>query len=161
MPVVTRSQTAHVSKIADSLNMHILHALADGHDAEVIDLIRSGVNPNSFVGTSSTVWIFWAARYGRYRVVEELLKHGALVNVTDYQGFTPLHEAVRESRDEIVELLLRHRAYPNAKTFRFHQTPLFFATNAKTAAILLKHGADVHAIDVFGKTAEILGLINK
>jgi hypothetical protein len=39
-------------------------------------------------------------------IVDELLKHGADIDVTDYQGFAPIHYAVRNNRVDIVQLLL-------------------------------------------------------
>ncbi|VEL22220.1 unnamed protein product [Protopolystoma xenopodis] len=49
------------------------------------------------------------------RVAELLIKHGAIVNVTDLWRFTPLHEGAAKGKFEICRLLLKHGADPTKK----------------------------------------------
>lgn len=51
-----------------------------------------------------------AAAYGRLRVVQILLKHGADVNAKDNLGSTPLFYAVGRNQTGVAQLLLTHGA---------------------------------------------------
>lgn len=62
-------------------------------------------------------------------IVEALLENGADINITDYEGNTPLHTAVRSNKSpEIISTLVKFGADVNAKNFSC-ETPLICATN--------------------------------
>jgi ankyrin repeat protein len=61
----------------------------------------------------------WASRGHNFKdgsVVRLLLEHGAVINVQDQSGWTPLHTALYYGALEVVPLLLEHGADVEAKT---------------------------------------------
>lgn len=87
--------------------------------------------------------------------VELLLDSDAtLVNTHAGRGKTPLHQAVTSGSDEMVALLLRRGADPNA-TDDTGMTPLHVAaswTTTARAGLLVEAGAEVDARDSIGNT---------
>ena len=86
-----------------------------------------------------------------------LLEYGAAINVADNQGNTPLHAALSliNNRDQLTRLLVDHDADVNVRNWR-GDTPLrltIYKNNIEITRLLLKRGADVHAIDNDGFTA--------
>ncbi|XP_036454999.1 ankyrin repeat domain-containing protein 31 [Colossoma macropomum] len=81
---------------------------------------------------------------GDVQSVEDMIKVGACVNLTDNAGWTPLHEAVLHKQYTIVETLLKAGAQVNPAGYN-GLTPLHDAVHLgdlKTIDLLLKHGAD-------------------
>ena len=108
-----------------------------------------------------------AASYGHIDVVRLLLEHNADANSQDNIGYTPLHDVIRSDsfkaeRTQMVQLLLKHGANPNARSRL--KTPLHLASmNADlldVSRLLLEHGADLDAKDEGGKTPLQLSLEN-
>lgn len=101
--------------------------------------------------------IHLAARDGRLNELRSLLESGADISVVDMYSHTVLHEAILcepPQRKEAVELVLSHRADPNAKN-RDGSTPLHYAVevnDVEVAEMLLKHGADPLITDAQGST---------
>lgn len=99
------------------------------------------------------------------RKVEEAIMNGANVNARTKTTWTVLMEVVDEGITEVAELLLKHGADVNAKSYsddKFFKgwTALMCAAwngNTEMAELLLKHGADVNATNYKGKTA--LGIV--
>ena len=99
-------------------------------------------------------------------MIELLLELGASV-----QYGQPLHYAVRANReDEIIELLLKNGASPNAIMFQDHPvshcqfeclglgTPLHEAasqSNDRLIKLLLKHGADPQIRNTLGELPQV------
>jgi hypothetical protein len=88
-----------------------------------------------------------AARYGDAAVVTAKLDHGAdLIVRHESLGITPLHCMASLGKSEVVELLLRKGADPNAQASFSKDTPLFFAVrdhaDIPTIQLLVKYGAD-------------------
>ncbi|KAG6384985.1 hypothetical protein SASPL_153808 [Salvia splendens] len=78
------------------------------------------------------------------KLVEFLIKHGAVIGVADVEGLTPLHLAVLKGNRELIELLLVKRAHIEAESL--DGTPLQVAVsrgNAEAVKCLLSHGANV------------------
>ncbi|KAF4337347.1 ankyrin repeat domain protein [Fusarium beomiforme] len=96
----------------------------------------------------------FAAAHGHKDVVELLLSHGSDYN--DYiSGVTPLWLASRAGHLEVVDLLLRAGANPKATSIYTGETCLSRAAalgHARTTYLLLKHGAEVDALDKTGWT---------
>jgi ankyrin repeat protein len=91
----------------------------------------------------ATLWSYpVAARF--------LLEHGADVNTPGEAGRTPLHEAMRGQRIEILPLLLEHGADVEARDDS-GRTPLHWANyrggraSLTSLRLLLRHGADPNA----------------
>jgi ankyrin repeat protein len=113
-------------------------------------------------------------------VVKTLLEYGADVNAKTTFGVTPLHVAAYYGEAEIVEMLIKRGADVNARTSidRDAFTPLHYCSSSpwngdplfrgvdlrligtedfvharyECITLLAKHGADVNAIDAYGRT---------
>ncbi|MBI5820124.1 MAG: ankyrin repeat domain-containing protein [Verrucomicrobia bacterium] len=114
------------------------------------------------------------------RVKELLSSQPALVNEKDSSGWSPVHQTLNRNQQEMLRLLLDHKADVNARTPQ-GETALHFAItrggsgyNSKskeardagikeTIALLLAHGADINARDNQGDTPlhRAAGRINK
>ena len=101
-----------------------------------------------------------AAEGGHIDVAELLLRHGAIVNAEDDDGWTALYAAARARHTDMAELLLRHGAYVNIQIkstgINDGDTALHQAAQNKDTymiELLLKHGASVDIEDKFGRTA--------
>lgn len=98
------------------------------------------------------------------QVIQALLASGADVNVKDINGFTPLIGAAATGKMEIVDVLLKHGADPNARSYdvrapvygRGKVSALILASIsgfADIVQILMDHGANVNAVDDRGDSA--------
>ena len=75
--------------------------------------------------------------------VKLLLKYKADPNITQFDGFTPLHLAVIKENVLIIKYLLKYGANPNLPNKLFQQTPVHFACkNNIDPTILLLGGTD-------------------
>jgi len=85
--------------------------------------------------------------------LKSYLLNGGDPNMSDRNGRTLLHYAVREGNLKAVRLLLEHKADPNARDRR-GRTPLHYAVKAsdEVVAELIEAGADVNARDDRGRT---------
>uniref|UniRef100_A0A061RY16 Achain crystal structure of engineered northeast structural genomics consortium target n=1 Tax=Tetraselmis sp. GSL018 TaxID=582737 RepID=A0A061RY16_9CHLO len=98
----------------------------------------------------------WAAQ-GDARKVAEILETGQ-VDARDSEGCTALHFAADRGNREMVQLLLRHGADPNAADVD-GATPLHYAAlcgNKEVCVLLMEGGADASARDGSGQTASDL-----
>ena len=96
-----------------------------------------------------------AAIVGNPGLVEGLLNSGAVIEACTTAGFRPLHFACRSNSVNCVEALLHFGAVVNCKTNNSRLTPLHIAAkhgHPKVVDLLVKKGADVHAIDSGLKT---------
>ena len=85
-----------------------------------------------------------------FRVADLLIKHGAVVDVRDRDGWSPLYVTVPilDSVD-IMRWLLKHGANPSVQT-NIRRTPLHCAAynaNLEAVQVLLEYGADVSLRD--------------
>jgi ankyrin repeat protein len=83
-------------------------------------------------------------------VIKYLVSLGALVNLKDINGYTPLHIAVETDRLDLVEYLLVAGAEPNLKTNLTDLTPLHLAAESASPeilAILLERDAECDVLD--------------
>ena len=88
------------------------------------------------------------------RVQQLLAINETNVNQKNGFGITPLHEAARDNRFEIAELLIKHGAEINAKE-QDKWTPLHLAAwygYLDIAKLLINYGADTNAKNKNGKT---------
>lgn len=136
----------------------------------VQQLMKAGANVNAFDDERRTP-LHRAAEGGKAEVVRALLQNGARVNARGMLDESPLHAAAGHGRPEATTELLNAGADPNAKNMSGY-TPLHTlvsgrslweghdvreASNlprdyAKTARILIEHGAKVEAKAEQGKT---------
>lgn len=89
-------------------------------------------------------------------IVEYLIKNGADVNLSkDIDGLSPLHFAVANRNEHIIDILLRYGANADASSFS-GITPLMIAAqlnDIETLKKLLQKGADIQKENVVGETA--------
>ncbi|KAM7336077.1 hypothetical protein ACRRTK_004570 [Alexandromys fortis] len=97
-----------------------------------------------------------AVEEGNVDRIQQLLDRGADVNVCeDIGGWTPLHNAVKLGRVDIVDVLLRHGADPHRRK-KNGATPFIIAGTHGDVRLLerfLSEGADVNECDFNGFTA--------
>jgi ankyrin repeat protein len=95
-----------------------------------------------------------AAEKGDSTAVSTLLDKGAVINIRDRDGHTPLWLAATTGRTESVRILLEHKADPNTRG-QDGWTPLMWAVqqgHADVVKLLLEHGANVNAKGINGES---------
>lgn len=145
--------------------LHIAVAATTGHPEDTrsleyilskkIDINRQfskvpGVNP-----TPALI----AAVNGCAKTLELLLSHGADANMACnlrndifHRNIVPLHQAAVQGHEKMAALLIKHRAVVDSKSAA-GETPLLHACwkgHLGLMNLLLDHGADPHALSVFG-----------
>lgn len=118
--------------------------------------------------TSITAWIssfsihvpllHFACKSGCLETVQTLLKCGDTVGLNHHEierKYTPLHLAVYNSDEKILQTLLEEGADPKAHD-HISATPLHFAAGKKgkatLASLLLRYNADIDAENIHGRT---------
>ncbi|MBP5274008.1 MAG: ankyrin repeat domain-containing protein [Abditibacteriota bacterium] len=95
------------------------------------------------------VMLFNAIMDEDYTHVQQLLAKKAPVNITDSQGFTPLHYAVCFNQLNITKLLINNRANLDCRDIEGY-TPIYYAAQNKSEEIfnlLLRRGASTAATE--------------
>jgi ankyrin repeat protein len=110
--------------------------------------------------------IHLAAMYSSRAMVKLLLDARSLVDPRSADGWTPLHLCCEREDEEALEIarVLLDRGGSAQHPGRHYRTPLMSAARDGTAAmvaLLLSHGADVHAVDEEKKTALHLAAQNR
>ena len=129
------------------LNSPLRWAIKARNAAVVELLLAAGAEVNARVSVDEGTPINLAADFDKREVFESLLAHGADVNATATVGqrnVTPLMRAASGGFDEIVLLLLQHKADPNLSDDR-KSTALLYAIDSERVAVaktLLAHGAN-------------------
>jgi hypothetical protein len=96
-----------------------------------------------------------AATEGNVEKAKSLITKGADVNTQNSLGWTPIHTAIWNSRQNIVELLIENKADIN-KVNGKNETPLYFAAEKgqiRTVEILITNGADINIVSDEKKNA--------
>ncbi|MEW6305166.1 MAG: ankyrin repeat domain-containing protein [Verrucomicrobiota bacterium] len=122
----------------------LVAAAEKGHEQVVTLLLDRGANPNFYNGLKQRP-LDTAIQKKNEKVVEVLLNRGARV-VEEPGQTTALHTAVVLNEWKIAELLLRHKADPNAWDGR-GMTPLMEAIRRRATnlvSLLLESGADAN-----------------
>ncbi|GLA17149.1 hypothetical protein AnigIFM62618_004272 [Aspergillus niger] len=142
----------------DQKKRNVLHNLAADKQCDwgedVIELLLrtscklDGVSGQDDLGRTP---LHWACATGKFRFAEMLLARPegpiADVNAVDFRNKTSLHIAVAHGRDDIVQLLLRHKADINARSDG-GWTPLHNACDKGAeliVRILLREGAQINS----------------
>ncbi|XP_073228579.1 protein fem-1 homolog B-like [Porites lutea] len=101
-----------------------------------------------------------AAEKGQIKVVTNLIKHHASVNIKDDNGQTALHHAIQcfdpNISCEILSCLIEHGGDVNCRAYDNWQTPLMIAAKRgqmKVVTFLTEHGADLDLRDEDDQTA--------
>jgi len=99
--------------------------------------------------------LHYAARGGKLKVVEILVKSGAQIDGQDFIGRTALHYAAERGKLKVVEILVKSGAQIDVQD-RDGRTPLHYAAGGgklKVVEILVKSGAQLDTQDKHGKTS--------
>ncbi|WP_265014505.1 ankyrin repeat domain-containing protein [Wolbachia endosymbiont (group B) of Camptogramma bilineatum] len=91
-----------------------------------------------------------AAKCNYFNVIKCLKDRKADINIHNWRRYTPLHEAVEDGRQEMVQFLFENGADINAKTGPSGETPLHLAVakgNAEIIRLLIEKGAGINAGD--------------
>ena len=116
-------------------------------------LLEAGADPNfcySITYYNQQSVLMSAVYYrGSIETVKLLLQFGSLVNHRDSRGYTAIHFAARQGKDEIVTMLLDAGAEHDAKT-RDLNTPIALAAYGgyfKSVKRLLEKGCNINNTD--------------
>ncbi|MDR3405762.1 MAG: ankyrin repeat domain-containing protein [Chthoniobacter sp.] len=135
-------------------NDALIDAAKHGDCVAARDAPRRGADANAVIDQWTA--LLWAAQEGHTEIVDLLLDAGANVNFADSGGFTPLKQAVGESRIETMEhLLLRgadvsHRGATDGGCTALHTAAAY--GRIECIRLLLLYGADVRALNDSGQT---------
>jgi ankyrin repeat protein len=132
------------------------HAMRAADPAVAAVLIEHGANVNARANSGYTP-LHVAAGLGKVPHAKLLLGKGAFVDAVDSRGM-PIHAAVLQGQQGMVELLLKAGANPNARTPRSEDTPLTLLNDAMhyvpahdaIIRLLVEAGADVNARSKYG-----------
>jgi hypothetical protein len=139
----------------------LFNAVIAGDIDEIKRIIDAGAKLDA-VGALDRTPLHMAAFYGRTKIAELLIAHGADVNARDQIAMTPLHAAVISGEraaalagePAVVPLLLDGKADLQAKNEE-GQTALHLAAatgQPKLTKFLIERGADPHERDFDGRT---------
>lgn len=100
-----------------------------------------------------------ASMWGHQDCVDALIEAGAMTNVHDVNGNTPLIVAVRQDHVSIVKTLIEAKCNVNKATYLAHATPLHYAVSNGSldcARLLIGAGAEIEAQTSSGRTPLML-----
>jgi ankyrin repeat protein len=165
------------------MSTNALHiAVSHGDIFTTVVLIRSGVDVNAPDDKGATPLHHVSVNYDRMELFKEplakninniyfnyntedcareLLANGADINRKDNYGLSPLHWACLEGENSIIRLFIEHGVDVNASSTDEKMTPLhicYTSGNLESADILLENGADLGAINAWGRTPLSTGM---
>jgi len=125
---------------------NLLHrASTEGNLVVVSELLASGYRNLTSKNQDSQTAVHLASYYGHRDILEELLKYGAKVNVSDTEGYTPLHYACQADKPYSVRTLLeRGGANPTKRNDLTQWVPLHEAAwkgHLECVSVLLEFNA--------------------
>lgn len=134
----------------------LLKAIASDRDDEVIQLLKTGVNPNSKSRSSiEHTPILLATKLQKIETVKILIENGADVEAKNESGLTALKIAISSRNEQLIKILLESGANVNSKNDN-NATPIMGASYwglIRIIEILLKSGARVNDATKAGVTA--------
>lgn len=130
-------------------------AAINGHHALCHFLIQSGADVNAKGGDANATPVLWASKRCNLQVISLLLANGADPLIRDVEGYNLLHSATLDGNVYQLVLLLHHPEITVDVPDAHGHTSLMWAAYKGFGAcvdILLRWGADVHAVDETGFT---------
>lgn len=114
-------------------------------------LVSQGIDINARDAQGRSALHLFAGYGQDMGLIDEMLAHGADVNIPTYHGETPLHSAVRHKRDAAVRALLKAGADVNIKDENGF-TPLFLAMGGPLSVVqaLVEAGAEINIQNKYG-----------
>lgn len=145
-------------------------------DFPLVDIMSRCVDVDTQDPKTGRTALSFAAELGNLQITELLLRYGADVNIRQYSltmgrlgdgpqigtiwtsGRFPLHWAIAKNHLAIVEILLQHRANPNAanSSGRTALQEACFKNSPKMAKMLLEAGADVNGVNLHSVSVPIV-----
>lgn len=128
----------------------LIQAAKEGDIKQVQFLTNAGVEVNYIDCTSQTTALHVATKEGHKDLVEELLALGANITLKDQEDRNALHYAVKYSRAEIANSLIKWSIKNNIKGYVDGEgsdsiTPLLLVDdNIDVARVLLQHNANIN-----------------
>ncbi|KAM0497400.1 hypothetical protein ACHAP8_006892 [Fusarium lateritium] len=116
-------------------------------------LLRSGFLPDSHDSITKTEALVWAVEKKQTELVQELISHGADVNLPAEDGWTCLNLAAGNFDPETLHVLLRNGADVSTTTGTSERTALHWAADLgdlEAVKILISHGSNVEAQTIQG-----------
>ncbi|KAJ5203914.1 uncharacterized protein N7498_004793 [Penicillium cinerascens] len=119
---------------------------------QIITKDEVNLNTQDEEGWTAMHWAVWEGHgviWDGNEAVKQLLSSGALPTVIDKQGMAPLHWAVADGQENIVQLLLDSGAPVDMKDCRGSTALHLAAENSHVGVLelLIDHGADIDAVD--------------
>lgn len=122
-------------------NPHILKSIKYWLEkVEILEKLDSIVNYQEPFGRETALSI--AVSYKNIETVKILLDSGAKINVQNWSGYTPLHEAVRNKDIDMIKLLLKYKASTTITDNR-KQTALDICEDTKIKHLLLEDQIEI------------------
>ena len=147
VPAVYRQENSNQARTT------IDQAIHDGNVRSVREILAARPDDICLVNPEGLPPLAQACQEGDLEIVELLLQeNGVDINEGDASGNTPLHFAAGKGRNDIIGLLISHKATVNAVNSH-GDTPLFWAVgnnHINSAKLLLEHGAEIDHYDEYG-----------
>ncbi|KAF2864385.1 Palmitoyltransferase akr1, ankyrin repeat-containing protein akr1 [Piedraia hortae CBS 480.64] len=145
------------ARSTDEEGITALHwAAINGHYALCHFLIQSGADVNARGGEAQATPVLWASKRSHLQIISLLLANGADPLSRDDQGYNLVHSVTLDGNVFQLILLLHQGDIPIDVPDAQGHTALMWAAYkgyGPCVEILLKWGADVHAVDEMGFTA--------
>ena len=149
--------------IASKYHKALLSVLGSSFkDGEAQDKIPIGVLKKLNIEADFPFILFEAARKGKTKVVQELIKDGINVNENDGYEYTPLLYAMQNGKPEVAQVLIAAGADVNVKD-KDGNTPLHFAAGGGRTEVvkaLVQAGAKMEEKDKKGNTPLLYAIKN-
>ncbi|KAG4092823.1 ankyrin repeat-containing domain protein [Neocallimastix lanati (nom. inval.)] len=152
--LIENDRTKHIMDIKNKYRLLLVASEINHWDIVIylIENLKMKINERNSLHKTP---LMFASEQGDKRIVEYLVRNGALVNDKDKNGLSPLIYACKNDKIDIVEFLLASKAIIDDRD-RNGLTPLMYAAmygHGEIITYLLDHGANIHARSKNGSSA--------